>query len=207
MKENNKKYLMLLLILILIGALVVPYTFARYANLFGGNASIEIAKWAVALKKGEEAVSETFDLELSSDASDYVVENKIAPDSTASNTIQLDLDGTEVAVTLKVKVDETKLQENLEKLLVHTDEFTTTITVTKQGDATEVTDNHDGTYTIKLPNNQAFDSTNGKYNIKVSVTWVNNEQNNSVDTNAAKQESAILTVPVNVTVEQLIATP
>ena len=207
MKNNNKKYLMLLLILLLIGALVVPYTFARYANLFGGNASIEIAKWAVALKQGEEAVSETFDLELSSDASDYVVKDKIAPDSTASNTIQLDLNGTEVAITLKVKVDQQKLTENLEKLKVHTEEFSTKITVTNEQGASEVTDNGNGTYTIKLPNNQAFDSTNGKYNIKVSVTWVNNEDNNSADTNAAKEDSAILTVPVNVTVEQLIATP
>ena len=60
MKKRTLVVLVVLLLLLGVGS----FTYARYITSYNGTGTAEIAKWAVALKQGGAAVSETFDLDL-----------------------------------------------------------------------------------------------------------------------------------------------
>ena len=76
--KKKKVLAVLVALLLLVGAGV--YTYARYTFSRTGTGNVNVAKWAVALKQGGNAVDDNFTLDLTPSANNYVVNGKIAPD-------------------------------------------------------------------------------------------------------------------------------
>ncbi len=104
---KRKKYLILLVLLVLIGAL---FTYAMYRSETKASASFEVAKWNVNVKvNGVSANNDIInvslmDREWKNDIS-YVAEGKIAPGSYTTFDIEIDATGTEVPVEYQVLFD------------------------------------------------------------------------------------------------------
>lgn len=202
--KKTAKYVTVVAMLLVLSLYFISGTYARYATELTGKGTVDVAQWKVALKKGTTAVSNDFELELTKTADQYVVANKIAPNATVSGQLALDLTGTEVAVKVKVEVDEANLKTEAAKLGITASDITASISLAgaSAGSAT-TTGGTDGVYTITLPSNAAFTSTNGQYTVTVNVTWTNSDAHNTGDTTAGTTSGAKLSVPITVTVEQL----
>jgi len=104
---KRKKYLILLVLLVLIGAL---FTYAMYRSETRASASFEVAKWNVNVKVNGVSANNNIinvslmDREWKNDIS-YVAEGKIAPGSYTTFDIEIDATGTEVPVEYQVLFD------------------------------------------------------------------------------------------------------
>ena len=188
----KKKLSVLILVVLLLLVGVGSFTYARYITIYNGTGTAEIAKWAVALKQGGTAVSETFDLDLVISNSIHVATGKIAPGETATATLQLDLTGTEVSsnVTLDLTgitglpagmtIADVSIKNGGRELPVSGD--TTTKLYTG--------------YISHVESNKVLD-------IVITFEWENDDTNNITDTVAGKN-AGTLSIPVKVTVEQRI---
>lgn len=67
--------------------------------------SLDIAKWAVALKSGDDTLTQSFDVEFTATGNAHVAPNKFAPSSELSAELVLDLSGTEVSVDYNITAD------------------------------------------------------------------------------------------------------
>ena len=96
--KKRKVLAVLVALLLVVGAGV--YTYARYTYSRTGSGDVDVATWAVALKQGGSEVSDNFTLGLTLSNNNYVVNGKIAPDRSATATLEVDLTGTEVATAI-----------------------------------------------------------------------------------------------------------
>lgn len=193
MKKSTITVVIALLIILTVCLYFISGTYARYADSRSGNATVGVAKWAVSITDGTDPLNNDFDLQFKVEENDNVVAGKIAPETTAKATIQLDLTGTEVAVDFGATIDD----EDLSTLFgdsAEDVEVTTAIT----GAATSGT-----TTTIPLPDGQAFTSENGKINIEITLTWTNNDAHNTSDTEVGVA-GGTLELPVELTLKQHI---
>lgn len=191
MTKNTRKLIIAVLMLVVVCLYFVSGTYARYASEITGNAKVSTAKWAVAFKNGSDTLSNNFNLTFTVAENTNVVSGKIAPATTATATIEADLNGTEVAVDYNATIDESSLTTLFG---ASADDVTVTTSATVGGSA-------DSTGTIALPGGAAFDSTNGKVVITITLTWTNDDTNNTSDTSAAGKD---LTLPVTLTLKQHI---
>ena len=189
MHKSKVLKLFVVLILLAISIFFIAGTFSRYTKTGKGNAKIDVASWAVAIKNGDTTLNTTTqDISFKVADNDYVVSNKIAPATTATADIDVYLAGTEVAVDLIANLG---TASNLPA--------GATLSMTVDGN----------TYTagnaakIALPDGQAFNSTNGKKTVKLTLTWDNSEDRNATDT-AAGEAASTVTVPITVTAQQHI---
>lgn len=184
----KKKMLAVLAVLLLIVGAGV-YTYARYTNTYEGTGNAEVAKWAVSLKQDGTAVTESFTLKLTPSTSADVAAGKIAPGSSVSATLVLDLTGTEVSTDYEVDLSEvTGLPEGME---------ITSVKATVDGTTSELTGNA-GKYTgiVELAN------TGKPVTFVVTATW-EADGNDVADTTTGKAAGTVA-IPVNVTVKQHI---
>ena len=183
---------LLIALLVIAGAGV--YTYARYQTSRTGTGDVVIAKWAAAIKQDGTAVSDNFELALTPVANNNVASGKIAPGSSATATLVLDLTGTEVATDYEVEIgDVTGLPAGM------------TITgITADGNSLTKTGNvYKGSVAL---NNEKTALVDEEITLVITVTWENNESNNSTDTTAGEGELAARTksIPVTVTAKQHI---
>ena len=187
--KKKKVLAVLVALLLIVGAGV--YTYARYTYSKSGSGSVDVATWAVALKQGGSEVSDDFNLTLTLSENDYVVNDKIAPDRSATATLVMDLTGTEVATDIEVDLSSvTGLPTGM------------TITgVTANGNAMT---NVAGVYstTVALNAGKTAISSN-TVTLVITVEWANNEANNSNDTTYGVAHGTIA-IPVTVTAKQHI---
>lgn len=193
MKKSSITAIIVLLMVLTVCLYFISGTYARYADEYSGTAKVDVAKWAVSVTDGTEALTNNFTLPFTVETNANVVEGKIAPGSTAKATIELDLTGTEVAVDFGATIDEDELAtvfgDSAEDV-----NLTTSIT----GAATS-----GATTTINLPSGQAFDASNGKVKIELTLEWTNNDSNNLSDTKIGNAGET-LHIPVDITVQQHI---
>ncbi len=193
MKKSTITAIIVLLMILTICLYFISGTYARYADEYSGQTTVDVAKWAVSVTDGTEALTNNFTLPFTVETNANVVEGKIAPGSTAKATIELDLTGTEVAVDFGATIDEDELAtvfgDSAEDV-----NLTTSIT----GAATS-----GATTTINLPSGQAFDASNGKVKIELTLEWTNNDSNNLSDTKIGNAGET-LHIPVDITVQQHI---
>lgn len=199
MKKGNITMIIVMLMILTVGLYFISGTYARYADSRTGKTSVAVAKWQVSITDGEEDLGTNFTLPFTIQANPNVVAGKIAPETTATATIELDLAGTEVAVDFGAEVTDTALQTifgNTAKNVTLKTEVT--------GANENATTGTDGITTIALPNGQAFGDTNGKITIKMTLTWNNDEDSNSADTNVGTV-GGTLDLPVELTLKQHLA--
>lgn len=181
---KKKNLVVLLLLLLLVGAGV--YTYSRYTSTFEGSGNLDVAKWAVTVT-GADAQTKEFNLEFTPVANENVVSGKIAPGSSATGKIELDLTGTEVATDYTVTIgDLTDIPEGF------------AVTSIKAGD-TVLDENNNYTGTVTLAEIEA----NAKVELIITVTWENKEANNADDT-AIGLDGNSIEIPVTVLVQQHI---
>ena len=196
MTKRTIKGIIAMLMLLTVCLYFVSGTYARYASSVSGRAAVTAAKWAVAFKNGEnEALVNDFDLAFTVTANENVVPNKIAPQTTATAEIQVDLTGTEVAVDYVATVDESALA----------DYFGASKDDVQVTTSAKVNGVEDTTGTIKLVNENAFTANNGKVTITITLTWTNNDEHNVSDT-AVGEAATSLEFPVTLKLQQHIET-
>lgn len=206
---NNKtvKTFMVVAIIFTLSLYFIGGTYARYTGDFTGDATAQVAEWSVNLDgKGEEQT--TMDLTFTPTENENVVDDKIAPGSTATANATIDLTGTEVAVDVIVEATDEGLQQAIQKLGLNDGEikFTSDLRV---GGSDGVQSSGKGTeaepYKITLPNSGAFISDD-KLHITLTLTWDNQDTNDSKDTEAGKKAESAgeITIPVKMTVKQHI---
>lgn len=181
-------------LLLILGAGV--YTYARYINSKTGNGNVEVAKWIAKVKQGGTEVSDNFNLNLTLSENNYVVNGKIAPNRSATATLEVDLTGTEVATDIEVDLGNvTGLPTGM-----------TISGVTANGSAMTKTGNVYST-TIDLNAGKTAISSN-TVTLVITAMWDNaSDANNANDTgfgDGTNDADWTLQIPVNVTAKQHI---
>ena len=194
MKKSSITAIIVLLMVLTVCLYFISGTYARYADEYSGTAKVDVAKWNVQMTDGKSALENTFELPFVVESNTNVVADKIAPGSTATATMELDLTGTEVAVDFEATIDDAKIAE-----IFGDSADAVELTTSVEGAATSTS-----ATTIALPKNgQAFDSSNGKVIVKLTLTWTNDDLNNASDT-VVGETGSTLEIPVDITVQQHI---
>ena len=171
---------------------IIGGTYARYSTQLQVNATTAVARWAVAVKSGDTALTSGDNITFVVQSNTNVVPGKIAPGVTATATVNLDLTGTEVAVDFLAAVS----GDAITALGLTGDQITLTSTVSG--------DSNTGEVTIPLQNNTAFTASNGIVPVVLTLTWTNDEANNAEDTTLGIAGTSI-TIPVTMTIKQHIS--
>ena len=174
---------------------IIGSTYTRYNIKGEATATIQVAKWAVAITAddGTTLSSTTQPITFTVQSNTNVVSGKIAPAVTAVAEVELDLTGTEVAVDFDAVIDD----DAIENLGASADKLTFTVEV----DGTVYTS---GTsQTIALVGDSAFTASNGKKTVTLTLTWENDDENNVDDTTMGEAAPKLI-IPVTLTAKQHI---
>lgn len=193
MTKNKVKITMAILMFMACCLYFISGTYARYADKITGEAKVSVANWKVAFTDGTNALQDKFNLVFTVQDNPNVVSGKIAPSTTATAKIQVDLTGTEVAVEYNAAIDKTALATIFGASADQVD-VTTVAKVAGQTDTTG---------TVNLVGDSAFTAGNGKVEITITLTWENDDTKNTSDTSVGVA-GGTLTLPVTVTLQQHI---
>lgn len=202
MQTNTKKKIgVIALILILILCLYfVASTYANYASEISADSTLAVAQWAVTIG-GEDATKESsFDLTLSTDNSEFVSENKIAPSTTASGTFEIDPTGSEVAMAYSIDIGDIEYDGTATGITFSI--ASVTVSYTDSSGATATPTDSYTTYAdcdgvIGLADVEAGVIVN----VTITVEWASTD--NEIDTNYGI-EAGNLTIPIEVTATQYL---
>ena len=184
-------------------------TYARYVDEFDGTAKADVAAWGVKLTEGDGVKSGKIDLTLTPDSSDDVVTGKIAPGISASGKLEVDLEGTEVAVDLFAEVEEEAIKNALSTAGVEdvtNSDISIEITAKGKDGSTNVKNVLSGEgkqsnpYVISLPegHTKAFEAGDA-VEFTVKVSWTNQDTNSADHTKIGKKSAdspLTLSIPV-----------
>ena len=193
MKKSSITAIIVLLMVLTVCLYFISGTYARYADEYSGQTTVDVAKWAVSITDGTEDLTNNFTLPFTVNTNTNVVEGKIAPGTTATAKIELDLTGTETAVDFGATINEDDLATIFGD---SADDVTLSTSITGAATSGTIT-------TINLPDGQAFNSSNGKIVMELTLEWTNNDANNLSDTEVGKA-GATLNIPVDITLQQHI---
>lgn len=176
---------LLTLLVILIGG-----TYARYSTSVTPTAKFDVAKWDVQLKQGNTEITNSTILNFTLANNANVADGKIAPGVTATADVTVDLSGTEVAVDLEAALASTFNAQSV--FGVANDKISVTATI-------------DGSSTVSLSQtegkNVAF-AANTTKTMHVTLTWTNDDENNTNDTTLGVNAPQNVQVPVVLTAKQ-----
>lgn len=198
MKKNKVKHLITICLILAIAIFMIAGTYSRYSTSGQGTTNAQLAKWAVAITTDngntDLTQEETQDITFVLDTNENVVNGKIAPGSSATAEVELDLTGTEVAVDFTATIDQSQISN-----LASYDKMTLT---TKLGDKTLTSG---VPQLINLENDSAFTAANGKKIVTLKLEWTNDNENNADDTTMGTA-GGTLTIPVRFEAKQHIVT-
>ena len=201
-KSTAKKWTLLALIMFLL-VTIVSGTYTRYTSTATGSGNVSIAQWAVSVNNENMSNSSAvFNLTFTASNPD-TVPNKIAPNGTAVAYVDIDLTGTEVSVDFTCALASTA-SSNLTTIFGsnYADKITLAVgTPVLQGTTSNMT--LSGT-TVTVGSS----AMSGVVRVPITLTWtdLNTSAANTADTNTGSTQTA-LTVPVDLSVTQHIATP
>lgn len=206
MKKSNKattrKIVIITLMLLVVCLYFVAGTYAKYTWKGTATGKVAVAKWQVGLGAEQTA---TTDVAFTVKDNVNVATGKIAPDCTATGTLEINPEGSEVSVDYKFKIDMTKLPENLDLK----------VSSVKVGETT-LTRGADGWYTntIALPSTGVFTADDAK-TVTIEATWTDDgatldspnddDYGKNTDTQIGIIENDTdrqITIPVTVRMEQ-----
>lgn len=191
MKKKRGMVLALIIALLVVAGAGI-YTYARYQTSRTGNGTVTIAKWAAVVKQGGSEVSNNFNLTLTPVANSNVASGKVAPGSSATATLVLDLTGTEVVTDYEVEIgDVSGLPDGM-----------TVSSVTAVQDSQAVTLTQSGS---KYTGQVALADVSKPITFTITVTWENSDSAARITSDTTAGEAAgTKTVPVIVTAKQHI---
>lgn len=201
-RNNRKKSAVLVLLLLLLFVVVGGYTYSRYTSTGDVTSTATIAKWAVKIG-GANLDTYTTDSPLETTLTlvdnEYVADDVIAPGSKGTYEVEIDPTGSQVAIDYTIKLEEVK-GLNPENTQIKVTGAKYTIEGGTEQDATVSTT--DGTVTIS----EDLDSVmaNKKVTVKVTIEWVNDETNNTIDTTNGKNGGNVI-VTSSITAKQHLA--
>lgn len=200
MKKTNRKMLIIVLLLaILLCLYFVTSTYSKYISSTSSSETVGVAKWSIQLNGKDVSTSGTAYkanqlLSLTPVSNDKVAANTIAPKSTAQGEIELNPEGTQVALKYTIELDTASYSGTTLPNL--------TYSLKVGGSSVDLTD---GSYTGKIALPDGTDgktamTSDQKTTITVIATWDTNGDDET-DTSIGI-EAGTITIPVTVTVEQ-----
>ena len=195
MNKKQVRTLIVALLVVIVALYFIASTYARYTTSLTGKAQATVAKWNAVVTDGTNTLSENFTLTFTVDENQYVRDNRIAPATSATAKVEIDLTGTEVATDIDAIVDSTSLQSLFGD---SADAVSVSKTVATKTGANFTVD--DGL--VSLPNQNS--ALGGSVVVTITLTWDNDENNNVSDTTLGKAGST-LQIPVTVKAQQHIA--
>lgn len=194
MTSRTVKTMIVVLMLLAVALYLISGTYARYASEATGSATVQVAKWSVAVAKQD--ISETagtFNVTITPNENEFVEEGKIAPASSATGTIEVDLTGTEVAVDISMTIEEAKLKDLFGEAKV-----TATAKIGEGEGAKEIS----GTEPTVISLSEI--KANPVMNVTLDVVWENDEAKNAIDTGIGVAAGNKV-IPITLKVQQHIA--
>ncbi len=196
MNKKQVKTLIVTLLVVIVALYFIASTYARYTTSLDGKAQATVAKWAVKLKDGSTTLTNGFTLHFTVNENEFVVDNRIAPSTSATAKVQIDLTGTEVATDLSATITQANLNsffgDSASDVVVTTSfvkDSTANFTVSNAG-------------LVSLPNQTT--ALSGSVEMTITLTWTNNEAHNTSDT-ALGAAGGTFDLPVTVSASQHIA--
>ena len=194
MNYNRKinKVLFMIFLLIFIYFIKNVQTYSKYNTENGGRDSTTVAQWNV--KIGKNSMNDGYDfsneLVLKIESNKNVIDGKIAPGTSISTQFSLDCSECETSLKYIVKPSQIKCDEREDSrfIVASIDNEKNTMQYDEEQDYYfGIVDTRD-TYKI--------------INIKATVKWNNNDENNVADTESGVENSIII-LPLTVRVEQM----
>lgn len=188
----RKKSTILSVLVVLLVVVVAGYTYARYQTARTGSGTVTIAKWSAAIKQNGSAVSDNYTLTLTPVTNSNVASGKVAPGSSATATLVLDLTGTEVVTDYDITIgDVSGLPSGMTISSVTATQDSSAVTLTQNG----------STYSGQV----AMADVSKPITIVITVTWENSDEADRIlsDTDAG-EAAGTKTIPVTVTAKQHI---
>ena len=194
MNYNRKinKVLFMIFLLIFIYFIKNVQTYSKYNTENGGRDSTTVAQWNV--KIGKNSMNDGYDfsneLVLKIESNKNVIDGKIAPGTSISTQFSLDCSECETSLKYIVKPSQIKCDEREDSrfIVASIDNEKNTMQYDEEQDYYfGIVDARD-TYKI--------------INIKATVNWKNDDENNEADTESGVENSIII-LPLTVRVEQM----
>lgn len=194
MNYNRKinKVLFMIFLLIFIYFIKNVQTYSKYNTENGGRDSTTVAQWNV--KIGKNSMNDGYDfsneLVLKIESNKNVIDGKIAPGTSISTQFSLDCSECETSLKYIVKPSQIKCDEREDSrfIVASIDNEKNTMQYDEEQDYFfGIVDTRD-TYKI--------------INIKATVNWKNDDENNEADTESGVENSIII-LPLTVRVEQM----
>lgn len=186
------KVLFMIFLLIFIYFIKNVQTYSKYNTENGGRDSTTVAQWNV--KIGKNSMNDGYDfsneLVLKIESNKNVIDGKIAPGTSISTQFSLDCSECETSLKYIVKPSQIKCDEREDSrfIVASIDNEKNTMQYDEEQDYFfGIVDTRD-TYKI--------------INIKATVNWKNDDENNEADTESGVENSIII-LPLTVRVEQM----
>ncbi len=171
---NTKKKVILLVILLVLVALVsvIGNTYAKYRTTTTGTASASIARWNIKVNNNtiKNNTTLTENIKVTFPGNEYMAPNVVAP--TAEGYFDIIIDASEVDVSFDYTIQITE-NANLEDLKV------TGYSIGTNGTRQPVNG--------AITNTIAYDAANKTQTIRVYLTWIDSDPNQTMDNKADTQ--------------------
>ena len=194
MNYNKKinKVLFMIFLLFLIYFIKNVQTYSKYNTENGGRDSTTVAQWNV--KIGENNMNNGYDfsneLVLKTENNKNVIDGKIAPGTSISTQFSLDCSECETSLKYIVKPSQIKCDGKEDSRFV--------VTSINNEKSTMIYDEEEDYYFGIVDTRDAYKIIN----IKATVNWNNDDENNAADTESGAENSTIV-LPLTVRVEQM----
>lgn len=190
----NKKILILgLLSFLVLFIFGIASTFGLFHSNVDGDVNTDVAKWNILINDTNisDGVNDKFVInDLAYSDTTNKKPGTIAPGTSGTFSLTLDATDTQVSVIYTIEVDDSKFGNEMLKIAK-------VEKVAGSGDFQEVTD---GVYQGIIPYN-----AKSKVTIDFTITWINDEANNEIDSEVGTRENPDLEIPVVVTATQYVS--
>ena len=190
----NKKILILgLLSFLVLFIFGIASTFGLFHSKVDGDVNTDVAKWNILINDTNisDGVTDKFVInDLAYSDTTNKKPGTIAPGTSGTFSLTLDATDTQVSVIYTIEVDDSKFGNEMLKIAK-------VEKVAGSGDFQEVTD---GIYQGIIPYN-----AKSKVTIDFTITWINDEANNEIDSEIGTRENPDLEIPVVVTATQYVS--
>lgn len=191
-----KKIILIIICIISILSTIIIFfsTYSKYTEDAQATVENPVGKWIIKLNNTNitQGVAQDFLINnIVMDENENVIDGKLAPGRSGYFDIEIDPEGTQVAV----RYDITLNKENMTNEEIQ-------ITNIQELNGNTLTRTAENTYTGVI---SIEDVENGEVNtIRVSIEWNNNELNNEIDSETGKNANSVLEIPITVNASQYV---
>lgn len=220
---NKKIRFVILIIILILLVLIIRTTYSKYYNQADSQISENLGKWIIKIndkditkpdengKIGEFVIdSENFVWDWES--APHVQSPKVAPGMEGYFNLKIDPTGTQVSIKYTITIDDSKIEEMLKNAGAEGENLIERLNLKITGlkengvNVEELPRDEAGNIVItkvktleQISSNKESDRID---NLQIQVTWVNNEDNNDIDSKLGSVANSIIQLPIKVDVIQ-----